>query len=54
MIHIIWWLAVLIGGALFIGGFALACLLAAMGKQSRLEEEVFFNAINKKEEQDGN
>ena len=54
MINLAWWLAVLIGGALFIGGFVLACLLAAMGKQSRIEEQELFDAIQKKEERDGN
>ena len=54
MIQIAWWLAVLIGGALFIGGFALACLLANMGKQSRKEEQELYYAIKNKENKDGN
>ena len=54
MINLDWWLAVLIGGALFIGGFALACLLAAMGKQSRIEEQELYYAIQKKELENDN
>ena len=53
MIQISWWLFVLILIAVGSFSFTMACVLGINGRKNRVAEEDLFNAIQKKEEQDG-